>query len=182
MIVGVPKEIKKEEYRVGIVPGGVRMLVGTGHRVLIERSAGEGAGITDQEYAAAGATVVGSAAEVYGKANLVMKVKEPLLPEYDLLRPGLVIYTYLHLVPAPELTAVLLKKDVIGIAYETIQLADGALPLLIPMSEIAGRMAVQVGAHYLEKTAGGRYGRSGPGQGDEHLSRPRDPRGGGARS
>ena len=156
MIVGVPKEIKKEEYRVGIVPGGVRMLVGSGHRVIVERGAGEGAGIMDQEYAAAGATVVGSAAEVYGQADLVMKVKEPLPPEYDLLRPGLVIYTYLHLAPAPELTAVLLKKDVIGIAYETIQLADGALPLLIPMSEIAGRMAVQVGAHYLEKTAGGR--------------------------
>jgi alanine dehydrogenase len=156
MIVGVPKEIKREEYRVGIVPGGVRILIGSGHRVLIERGAGEGAGMTDEEYAAAGARVVDSAAEVYGQADLVMKVKEPLPPEYDFLRPGLVIYTYLHLAPAPELTAVLLKKDVIGIAYETIQLADGALPLLIPMSEIAGRMAVQVGAHYLEKTAGGR--------------------------
>jgi alanine dehydrogenase len=156
MIVGVPKEIKKEEYRVGIVPGGVRILVGNGHRVLIERGAGEGAGITDGEYAAAGASLVPSAAEVYGEAELVMKVKEPLPPEYDLLKPGLVMYTYLHLAPAPELTAMLLKKDVIGIAYETIQLADGTLPLLVPMSEIAGRMAVQVGAHYLEKTAGGR--------------------------
>ena len=156
MIIGVPKEIKKEEYRVGIVPGGVRMLVGYGHRVVIERGAGAGAGIPDEEYAVAGGTLVPSAAEVYGQADLVMKVKEPLPPEYDLLRPGLVIYTYLHLAPAPELTAVLLNKEVIGIAYETIQLADGALPLLIPMSEIAGRMAVQVGAHYLEKTAGGR--------------------------
>jgi len=156
MTFGVPKEIKKEEYRVGIVPGGVRMLVGSGHRVVIERGAGEGAGIIDEEYVAAGATIVASAAEVYGQADIVMKVKEPLPPEYDLLRPGLVIYTYLHLAPAPELTAVLLKKDVIGIAYETIQLTDGALPLLIPMSQIAGRMAVQVGAHYLEKTAGGR--------------------------
>jgi alanine dehydrogenase len=156
MIVGVPREIKKEEYRVGIVPGGVRIMVSNGHRVLIERGAGEGAGITDEEYAAAGASLVSSAAEVYGEAELVMKVKEPLPPEYDLLKPGLVIYTYLHLAPAPELTAMLLKKDVIGIAYETIQLADGALPLLVPMSEIAGRMAVQVGAHYLEKTAGGR--------------------------
>ena len=96
MIAGVPKEIKKEEYRVGIVPGGVRMLVGSGHRVIVERGAGEGAGITDQEYAAAGATVVSSAAEVYGQADLVMKVKEPLPPEYDLLRPGLVIYTYIE--------------------------------------------------------------------------------------
>jgi alanine dehydrogenase len=156
MTFGVPKEIKKEEYRVGIVPGGVRMLVGSGHRVVIERGAGEGAGIIDEEYVAAGATIVASAAEVYGQADIVMKVKEPLPPEYDLLRPGLVIYTYLHLAPAPELTAVLLEKDVIAIAYETIQLADATLPLLIPMSEIAGRMAVQVGAHYLEKTAGGR--------------------------
>jgi alanine dehydrogenase len=156
MIVGVPREIKKEEYRVGIVPGGVRILVSHGHRVLIERGAGEGAGITDEEYAAAGASLVSSPEGVYGEAELVMKVKEPLPPEYDLLRPGLVIFTYLHLAPAPELTATLLKRDVIGIAYETIQLADGALPLLVPMSEIAGRMAVQVGAHYLEKTAGGR--------------------------
>ncbi len=156
MIVGVPKEIKKEEYRVGIVPGGVRLLAVSGHRVLIERGAGAGAGIPDEEYADAGATLVPSAVEVYSQAELVMKVKEPLPPEYDLLKPGLVIYTYLHLAPAPELTAVLLAKDVIGIAYETIQLPDGALPLLIPMSQIAGRMAVQVGAHYLEKTAGGR--------------------------
>jgi alanine dehydrogenase len=156
MIIGVPKEIKTEEYRVGMVPAGVRLLVGAGHRVLIEKGAGEGASITDQEFQAVGADLVSSAAEVYGEAELVMKVKEPLPPEYDLLRPGLMIYTYLHLAPAPELTAVLLEKDVIGIAYETIQLADGSLPLLIPMSEIAGRMAVQVGAHYLEKTAGGR--------------------------
>jgi alanine dehydrogenase len=156
MIIGVPKEIKTEEYRVGIVPAGVRLLVGSGHRVLLEKGAGEGASITDREFQAAGADLVSSPAEVYGEAELVMKVKEPLPPEYDLLRPGLIIYTYLHLAPAPDLTAVLLEKDVIGIAYETIQLADGSLPLLIPMSEIAGRMAVQVGAHYLEKTAGGR--------------------------
>ena len=156
MIIGVPKEIKTEEYRVGIVPGGVRLLTASGHRVLIQRGAGEGAGIFDQEYTAAGAELVASAAEIFGEAELVMKVKEPLPPEYDLLRPGLMIYTYLHLAPAPDLTAVLLEKDVIGIAYETIQETDGSLPLLTPMSEIAGRMAIQVGAHYLEKTAGGR--------------------------
>jgi alanine dehydrogenase len=156
MIIGVPKEIKTEEYRVGIVPAGVRLLRASGHRVLIEKTAGEGAGISDQEFKVAGAHLVSSAAEVYGEAELVMKVKEPLPPEYDLLRPGLIVYTYLHLAPAPELAAVLLEKDIIGIAYETIQLPDGSLPLLIPMSEIAGKMAVQVGAHYLEKTEGGR--------------------------
>jgi len=156
MIVGVPKEIKTEEYRVGIVPVGVRLLTGSGHRVLIERGAGEGAGIVDQEYEIAGAELVSSAAEVYGEADLVMKVKEPLPPEYDLLRSGLIVYTYLHLAPAPELAAILLEKDIVGIAYETIQLADGSLPLLIPMSEIAGKMAVQVGAHHLEKPGGGR--------------------------
>lgn len=156
MIIGVPKEIKTEEYRVGIVPAGVRLLRGSGHRVLIERGAGAGAGISDWELENAGAHLVSSAAEVYGEADLVMKVKEPLPPEYELLRPGLMIYTYLHLAPAPELTAVLLKKEIIGVAYETIQLADGSLPLLTPMSEIAGRMAVQVGAHHLEKPAGGR--------------------------
>jgi len=156
MIVGVPKEIKTEEYRVGIVPVGVRLLTDSGHRVLIERGAGEGAGIGDQEYERAGAHLVSSAAEIYGEADLVMKVKEPLPPEYGLLRSGLIVYTYLHLAPAPELAAVLLEKDIIGIAYETIQLADGSLPLLIPMSEIAGKMAVQVGAHHLEKPAGGR--------------------------
>ncbi|MBW1980858.1 MAG: alanine dehydrogenase [Deltaproteobacteria bacterium] len=156
MIIGVPKEIKTEEYRVGIVPAGVKLLLNDGHRVLVEQDAGKGAGILDDEYRQAGAEIVSSAAEVYNSAELVMKVKEPLPPEYDFLRPGLVIYTYLHLAPAPELTAVLLEKDVIAIGYETIQQADGSLPLLTPMSEIAGRMAVQVGAHYLEKTEGGR--------------------------
>jgi alanine dehydrogenase len=156
MIIGIPKEIKTEEYRVGMVPAGVRLLRRSGHRVLIEKGAGEGAGISDQEFEKAGANLVPSAAEVYGETDLVMKVKEPLPPEYDLLRPGLMIYTFLHLAPAPELTAALLEKDVIGIAYETIQLTDGSLPLLIPMSEIAGRMSVQVGAHHLEKPCGGR--------------------------
>ena len=156
MIIGVPKEIKTEEYRVGIVPAGVRLLKSSGHSVLIERGAGEGAGISDREFENAGAHLVSSPAEVYGETDLVMKVKEPLPPEYDLLRPGLMIYTFLHLAPAPKLTETLLEKDIIGIAYETIQLADGSLPLLTPMSEIAGRMAVQVGAHHLEKPSGGR--------------------------
>ena len=156
MIIGVPKEIKTEEYRVGIVPAGVRLLKSSGHSVLIERGAGEGAGISDREFENAGAHLVSSPAEVYGETDLVMKVKEPLPPEYDLLKPGLMVYTFLHLAPAPELTEALLEKDIIGIAYETIQLPDGSLPLLTPMSEIAGRMAVQVGAHHLEKPSGGR--------------------------
>jgi alanine dehydrogenase len=156
MIISVPKEIKTEEYRVGIVPAGVRLLKSSGHSVLIERGAGEGAGISDREFENAGAHLVSSPAEVYGETDLVMKVKEPLPPEYDLLRPGLMIYTFLHLAPAPKLTETLLEKDIIGIAYETIQLADDSLPLLTPMSEIAGRMAVQVGAHHLEKPSGGR--------------------------
>ena len=156
MIIGVPKEIKTEEYRVGIVPAGVRLLRSSGHSVLIERGAGEGAGISDGEFEKAGAHLVSSPAEVYGETDLVMKVKEPLPPEYDLLRAGQMIYTFLHLAPAPELATALLEKDIIGIAYETIQLANGSLPLLTPMSEIAGRMAVQVGAHHLEKPSGGR--------------------------
>ena len=156
MIIGVPKEIKTEEYRVGIVPAGVRLLKSSGHSVLIERGAGEGAGISDREFENAGAHLVSSPAEVYGETDLVMKVKEPLPPEYDLLKPGLMLYTFLHLAPAPKLTDALLDKDIIGIAYETIQQADGSLPLLTPMSEIAGRMAVQVGAHHLEKPSGGR--------------------------
>ncbi len=156
MIVGVPREIKEEEYRVGIVPAGVRALTAHGHTVLIESAAGEGCRITDGQYEQAGATVVASAGEVYDRAELIMKVKEPQEQEYELLKEGQILYAYLHLAPAAELTAALVKRKVIGVAYETIQLPDGSLPLLIPMSEIAGRMAVQVGAHFLEKTQGGR--------------------------
>ena len=156
MIIGIPKEIKSHEYRVAIVPGGVRAFLAHGHQVLIEQGAGAGAGIPDDEYRKAGAALLPEAHAVYGRADLVIKVKEPLPAEYEFLRPGLILFTYLHLAPAPELTRVLLEKEVIGVAYETIQEADGALPLLTPMSEIAGRMAVQVGAHYLEKPAGGR--------------------------
>ncbi len=156
MIIGIPKEIKEKEFRVGIVPSGVKALVQAGHAVLIEKGAGEGSGITDQQYSDAGASLAPSALEVWTKADLVMKVKEPLPPEYPLLRSGLILYTYLHLAPLPELTQVLLDAQVTGVAYETVQLDNGTLPLLAPMSQVAGRMAIQVGAHFLEKEAGGR--------------------------
>jgi len=156
MIVAVPKEIKTREYRVGLTPAGARTLAEDGHSVLIETGAGLGSGITDDQYEAAGAEIVDSAAEVYRRGELVVKVKEPLTREFDLLRKGQTLFTYLHLAPAPELTRALLDREVTGIAYETVQLADGSLPLLHPMSEIAGRMAVQVGAHYLQKENGGR--------------------------
>ncbi len=156
MIIGVPKEIKAEENRVGLVPSGVRILKEHGHEVLLEHRAGEGCRIPDEEYEAAGAVMVETAAQVYAGSEMIMKVKEPLEPEYDLLREGQIIYGYLHLAPAAELTAALLDRKVIAVAYETIQLDDGSLPLLTPMSEVAGRVAVQVGAHFLEKTQGGR--------------------------
>lgn len=156
MKVGVVREIKPQESRVGLVPAGARLLAGEGHEVLVESGAGVGSGLPDEEYAAAGARICASAAEVWGQADLVVKVKEPLPEEYEHLRPGLILYTYLHLAPLPELTQVLLDREVTGIAYETIALPDGSLPLLVPMSEIAGRMAVQVGAHFLEASQGGR--------------------------
>lgn len=156
MIIGVPKEIKEKEFRVGIVPSGVKGLVQAGHTVLVEQRAGEGSGITDAQYRAAGAGLAASADEVWALADLIMKVKEPLEPEYPLLRPGLILYTYLHLAPLPELTQALLDAQVSGVAYETVQLDNGFLPLLAPMSQVAGRMAIQVGAHFLEKEAGGR--------------------------
>ena len=156
MIIGVPKEIKEKEFRVGIVPSGVKTLVQAGHAVLVEQEAGKGSGIDDTAYTAVGAVIVATAGEVWAKADLIMKVKEPLPPEYPLLRPGLILYTYLHLAPLPELTQVLLDARVSGVAYETVQLENGFLPLLAPMSQVAGRMAIQVGAHFLEKEAGGR--------------------------
>ena len=155
MIIGVPKEIKTREYRVGMTPAGVRSLTSRGHKVLVERGAGEGSGIKDSEYVAQGATIVPSAADAWG-AEMVVKVKEPLASEYGFFRKDLVLYTYLHLAPEPELTRQLVKSGVSGIAYETIQLEDGSLPLLKPMSEVAGRMAVQVGATCLEKERGGK--------------------------
>src|ERR1035438_10509950 len=156
MIIGVPKEIKDQETRVGLVPSGVHQLREAGHEVLVEAQAGEGSSITDQEYAQAGATLVPTAAEVWAKAGLVVKVKEPQPAEYPNFRPGLILFTYLHLAPLPELTDRLLAARVNGVAYETVREPDGSLPLLTPMSEVAGRMSVQVGAQYLERPAGGR--------------------------
>jgi alanine dehydrogenase len=156
MIIGVPKEIKNRENRVAIVPGGVKMLVDAGHRVLVEKSAGLGAGIPDEKYLAAGATMIGSAAEIWGSADMIIKVKEPIAQEFPLMRKGQILYTYLHLAAAQELGHELVKRGVNSIAYETIQLANGSLPLLTPMSEVAGRMSVQVGAQCLQKHSGGK--------------------------
>jgi alanine dehydrogenase len=155
LIIGVPKEIKKHEYRVAMTPGGVRALTEYGHTVMVEKSAGLGSGITDEDYVAAGAKIIPVAETIFKEAEMIVKVKEPLPREYDLLQEGEVLFTYLHLAPAPELTKALLKQKIIGIAYETVQLDSGALPLLIPMSEIAGKLAVQAGAHYLQKENGG---------------------------
>lgn len=156
MIIGIPKEIKDKEFRVGMTPGGVKTLISTGHTVIVEQGAGVGSGFADLDYEQSGATIMSSASEVYESADMVVKVKEPLPEEYTLLKENLILFTFLHLAPIPELTDALLKKKVIGIAYETIQLDDGSLPLLAPMSAVAGRMAIQVGAHFLEKEAGGR--------------------------
>src|SRR5271157_1498028 len=156
MVVGVAREIKDHETRVGLVPSGVIALHEAGHEVLVEARAGEGSSISDEEYVRAGARIVDSAAEVWTKADLVAKVKEPQPAEYAFFRPGLVLFTYLHLAPLPELTDHLLESKVSGVAYETIRETDGSLPLLTPMSEVAGRMSVQVGAQYLEKPNGGR--------------------------
>jgi alanine dehydrogenase len=155
VIVGVPKEIKTREYRVGMTPAGVRSLVGHGHRVLVERGAGEGSGIRDAEYVAQGAVIVSGAADAWS-AEMVVKVKEPLEHEYGYFREGLVLYTYLHLAAEPDLTRALAAGGVAAVAYETIQADDGSLPLLRPMSEVAGRMAVQVGATCLERERGGK--------------------------
>lgn len=155
MLIGVPKEIKNNENRVAITPAGVHALVNNGHQVFIEHNAGVGSGISDDAYLEAGAQILDTAKEVFAKADMIIKVKEPLPAEYELFKEGQVLFTYLHLAPEPELTAALLKKKVVGVAYETIQLDNGALPLLTPMSEVAGRMAIQIGAHFLEKPFGG---------------------------
>jgi len=156
MIIGCPKEIKPQEKRVGLTPAGAEALVKAGHTVYIEQSAGLGSGFPDEEYVAVGAKILPTAKDVYERSDMIIKVKEPLEPEYDLLRENQIVFTYLHLAPDPKQTQALLKKKVIGIAYETVQTANGQLPLLSPMSEIAGRMAVQVGAHLLEATNNGR--------------------------
>jgi len=155
MIVGIPKEIKNNENRVAITPAGVTALVQNGHTVRIETNAGLGSGFTNEDYQAVGAEIVATAAEAWA-ADMVMKVKEPLPAEYGYFREGLILFTYLHLAPEPELTRALMEKKVVAIAYETIQLDNGALPLLTPMSEVAGRMAVQIGAQFLEKPYGGK--------------------------
>ncbi len=156
MIIGVPKEVKDHESRVGITPAGAKELTAAGHKVLVETHAGSLSAFTDDEYQAAGAEITGNAAEVWDHAEMIVKVKEPVQKEYLFFRPGLVLFTYLHLAPLPELTDHLLQKNVTGIAYETIRDRHNALPLLTPMSEVAGRMSVQVGAAYLEKERGGR--------------------------
>jgi alanine dehydrogenase len=156
VLVGVPRELKNHEYRVAITPAGVRELTGRGHEVLFERDAGAGAGLPDADFVAAGARTSADPDEVWGAAELVLKVKEPIPQEYHRLRPGQVLFTYLHLAASKECTDALVTAGATAIAYETVRLADGSLPLLAPMSEVAGRMAPQVGAHYLQRTAGGR--------------------------
>ncbi len=156
MIIGVPKEIKNNENRVAITPAGVDALVRAGHSVYVEKDAGRGSGFTDAEYEKTGAKMLDTPKKVYDIAQIIIKVKEPLPAEYDLFHEGQVLFTYLHLAPDPEQTMALLKKKIIGIAYETVQLANGVLPLLSPMSEVAGRMSIQVGANLLETMNGGR--------------------------
>lgn len=155
MIVGVPKEIKDNEYRVGLTPAGAAVLVQDGHDVYVQRGAGLGSGLADDLYVQAGAKMLDSAAAVFDTAELIIKVKEPQTVEVNMMREGQILFTYLHLAPAPELTKQMLEKKISGIAYETIQLDDGSLPLLRPMSEVAGRLSVQIGAHYLQKDKGG---------------------------
>ncbi|QKG84258.1 alanine dehydrogenase [Kroppenstedtia pulmonis] len=156
MIIGVPKEIKDNENRVAISPAGVDALVGAGHEVLVEKGAGEGSGFPDEALSQHGAKIIDSAAEVWGSSELILKVKEPQPSEFQYFREGLNLFTYLHLAPEPELTRALIDAKMTAIAYETIQLDNGALPLLTPMSEVAGRMSVQIGAQFLEKTKGGK--------------------------
>lgn len=155
MIVGVPKEIKDNEYRVAMTPGGVRHLVEAGHEVWVETKAGDGSGFSDEQYRETGAEIVPNNAETWG-AELVVKVKEPQPSEYEFLRSDLVLFTFLHLAAEERLTHELLERGTTGIAYETVELPNGHLPLLAPMSEVAGRMSIQIGAHYLERMAGGR--------------------------
>ncbi|MBL7557115.1 MAG: alanine dehydrogenase [Bdellovibrionaceae bacterium] len=156
MIVGVPKEIKISENRVGITEAGVKQFVKEGHTVIIEKDAGVGSLITNEQFEKAGAKIIDTKADVYKKADMIMKVKEPLPDEYDLMRENQILYTYLHLAAEPKLTKVLAERKVKAVAYETIELADRSLPLLKPMSEVAGRMATQIGAYYLQRDHGGK--------------------------
>ena len=156
MIVGVPREIKDHEHRVALLPSGAEELVRRGHAVLVERGAGSGSGVADEDYTLAGARIVPTAAEVYAQAGMIVKVKEPLPQEYGLLKAGQIVFTYFHFAAAKTLTEAMLQAGITAVAYETIRMPDGELPLLTPMSEIAGRMAIQEGAKYLEKPMEGR--------------------------
>lgn len=155
MIIGVPKEIKSDENRVAITPGGVEVFVSRGHQVFVETSAGVGSGFRDEDYEQAGAKILANPSEVFAAADMVLKVKEPQQQEYGYFREDLILFTYLHLGAAPLLADALMERKVTGLSYDTVQKADGSLPLLAPMSEVAGKMAVQIGARYLEKPAGG---------------------------
>ena len=156
MKIGVPTEIKPDEFRVAATPAGVRELTRFGHQVLVQRGAGAGSHLTDAEYTEAGATLIDSADEVWGEAELLLKVKEPIAEEYPRMRADQTLFTYLHLAASRPCTDALMASGTTAIAYETVQAADGSLPLLAPMSEVAGRMAPQVAAHFLEKYSGGR--------------------------
>ncbi|MFN6963918.1 MAG: alanine dehydrogenase [Pyrinomonadaceae bacterium] len=156
MKIGLPKEIKDNEYRVGLTPAGVRALVDAGHTLFVQKSAGEGSGFSDEQYVKAGAKIVDSADDVWAEGDMIVKVKEPIAPEYPRMRENQLLFTYLHLAPEFELTKQMMERKVTGVAYETITDIHGKLPLLTPMSEVAGRMSVQVGATYLEKMNGGK--------------------------
>ena len=156
MIIGVPKEIKTNENRIALVPAGAEVLAQRGHTILIEHGAGEGSGFSDADYRAVGSEIVSAPLEIFKRADMIMKVKEPLPQEYALIRKGQIVFTYFHFAASRELTDAMIRTGAVCIAYETVETSDGSLPLLIPMSEVAGRMAVQEGAKYLEKYFGGR--------------------------
>ena len=156
MKVGIPKEIKNNENRVGMTPAGVAELVAHGHEVFVQHTAGEASGFADEDYSAAGASILATIEDVYAIADMIVKVKEPVEPEYTLVRPGQLLFTYFHFASEEELTKAMINSGAVCLAYETVQLANGALPLLVPMSEVAGRMAVLNGAYYLQKTQGGK--------------------------
>ena len=156
MKIGLPKEIKDNEYRVGLTPAGVHALVNSGHTLFVQKSAGEGSGFSDDQYVKAGAKIIDSADDVWAEGEMIVKVKEPIAPEYPRMRENQLLFTYLHLAPELELTKQMMERNVTGVAYETITDSHGKLPLLTPMSEVAGRMSVQVGATYLEKMNGGK--------------------------
>lgn len=156
MKIGLPKEIKDNEYRVGLTPAGVNALVNSGHEVFVQKSAGDGSGFSDEQYVTAGGKILDTADDVWGTGDMIVKVKEPIAPEYPRMRENQLLFTYLHLAPEFELTRQMMERKVTGVAYETITDKQGRLPLLTPMSEVAGRMSVQVGATYLEKMNGGR--------------------------